>query len=541
MSDLKLNVITDPSRFKAGMDAITKDLHKLRRTTDVVGKGMNKALGAAGLALGFNALARTLKDSARAASEDIKSQALLANSLRNTTGANDDAIKGAEAYIKKTQLSAGVLDDELRPALATAVRATGYLSTGQALLDTALNVSAGTGKDLGTVTNALSKAYTGNTTSLKKLVPGIKTTGDFMGELDKKFAGAAETAAKADPFKRLQIIFASLQETIGMTLLPALETFAQYLASNEGQANLQQVANIFGVIGTTITNATKFLLENLAVVESLVAGLLFLKLSWFAITSAVKIYDIATKIAAVSTKTLKYALISSGIGAIVVAVGTLAAAWLSTKDATDEASSAVDDYASNPSLQSAIQWTNDMRDAIYKQIDDEKKAQEERSKSVREALDAEMGKLKSTAEKFRDTVGIAFGTFGQDENSVFNVDVMIAKLKRVAEAAKGFTENLKKLRKKGADQSFINEIVAMGPAQGNIVAKGLLASGGKLKDILGLRGTLYTAGVGAGGVASTAGNASYEININKAVISANDIIREIQRYEKKTGRKYLVN
>jgi hypothetical protein len=171
----------------------------------------------------------------------------------------------------------------------------------------------------------------------------------------------------------------------------------------------------------------------------------------------------------------------------------------------------------------------------------QKDSLEESSKKVRDALDKEMGKIKTVAEKFRDTIGLAFGTFGKDENSVFNVDVLIAKLRRVADAAKGFTENLKKLKKKGADQAFINEIVAMGPAQGNIVAKGLLASGGKLKDILGLRGELYSAGVGAGGVASTAGNATYEININKAIITASDIIREIRTYEKKTGRKYLVS
>jgi len=50
----------------------------------------------------------------------------------------------------------------------------------------------------------------------------------------------------------------------------------------------------------------------------------------------------------------------------------------------------------------------------------------------------------------RDSVGLAFGTFGKDENSVFNVDVVIDKLKRMVDAAKGFGENLKKLTKQGA-------------------------------------------------------------------------------------------
>jgi len=67
-----------------------------------------------------------------------------------------------------------VVDDKLRPALATAVRATGDLAKGQSLLRLALDVSAGTGKDVAVVTGALSKAFNGNQTALKKLVPGIK-------------------------------------------------------------------------------------------------------------------------------------------------------------------------------------------------------------------------------------------------------------------------------------------------------------------------------------------------------------------------------
>jgi hypothetical protein len=81
----------------------------------------------------------------------------------------------------------------------------------------------------------------------------------------------------------------------------------------------------------------------------------------------------------------------------------------------------------------------------------------------------------------------------------------------------------------------------MGPAQGNIAAKALLQSPGKLSEILGLRGQIYGVGAQAQAQSAIAGNATYEININKAVISASDIIREIQALEKKTGRKYLVN
>jgi hypothetical protein len=249
------------------MSAIQKDLSRFQRTANTVGKGLNKALSTVGIAAGFGVLTSVLKKSARAASEDIKSQALLANSLRNTIGATNSTVASAEAYIKKTQLQTAVLDDELRPALAQAVLATGSLGSGQRLLNTALNVSAGTGKDLSTVTGALSKAFNGNTASLKKLVPGLDLTGNFLTSLDQKFRGAAETAADNDPYRRLQVIFADLQETIGTAVLPALEEFSAYLASPEGQRNLQQIAGIFKVIGTVITTVTTSLLFKVVVVK----------------------------------------------------------------------------------------------------------------------------------------------------------------------------------------------------------------------------------------------------------------------------------
>jgi hypothetical protein len=80
----------------------------------------------------------------------------------------------------------------------------------------------------------------------------------------------------------------------------------------------------------------------------------------------------------------------------------------------------------------------------------------------------------------------------------------------------------------------------MGPAQGNIVAKGLLQSG-KLSEYLGLRGSLYGTGAQVGTLANATGEATYNININKAVVSADDIIRAIRTKEKQTGRKYFAN
>jgi hypothetical protein len=61
-----------------------------------------------------------------------------------------------------------------------------------------------------------------------------------------------------------------------------------------------------------------------------------------------------------------------------------------------------------------------------------------------------------------------------------------------------------------------------------------------LSEYLKLRGSLYDTGAQVGAQQAMATSATYEININKSVVSASDIIREIQKYEKQTKRKYLV-
>lgn len=509
------------------------DLKKFGRIADKVGSQMNRSLGAVGLGFGLATLVTGLQKATKAASEDRKSQGLLAQALQKTVGATSSAIAGAESYIKKTQLQTAVLDDDLRPALATAVRATGSLATGQRLLDAALDISASTGKDLGSVTGALSKAFNGNAGSLKRLVPGLKLTGDVLGDVEKGFDGAAEKAAQLDPYKRLEIIFADIQETVGTQLLPVLEEFSAYLVSPEGQKNLKQIVDLFVAIGKAASAVTKFIIDNIVYIKAAVVALVVLRTGWALSLLAVKLYNIGVISATAATKALKYALITTGIGAIVALVGTLAASWL-------EASENQEDYVDGQPPDFYIPTENPYQTELNNNIADAKAKVTKAADDLKKALKEKIEGIKKTAEDFRDAIGLAFGTFGEDENSVFNVDVIINKLKRVVNAAKGFADNIKKLRKAGADESVISEIVGMGPAQGNIVAKGLLGSG-KLAEYLTLRKSLYGTGAQVGSQSALATQNTYEININKAVISASDIIREIRIYEKKLGRKLLLN
>lgn len=555
MSQLKLTIVGDPTPLRNATRVAETSLRKLQKTSNAVGGSLNKSLGAVGLGLGLAALTTGFKNATKAASDDRKAQGLLANALRNTVGATDQAIAGAEAWVRKTQLSTSVLDDDLRPALATAVRATGSLAKGQKFLDTALNVSAGTGKDLSTVTNAMAKAYNGNTGSLKKLLPSIKDGSDFMQQLDDSYKGAAATAANLDPYKRLEAIFSEIQETVGEALLPALNEFANYLASNEGQANVKKLVDLFVGLGQVIGGIISFMVQNVNLVIGMGVQVLIVKGYFLALNIVIKLMEAGIIKATTAVKLMKYALISSGIGAAIALVGTLAATWIEATEAKEGYDSSSDVLDENGNYSAPIgpgigpageTWLTQGYDSFEAYMADIKakkdkivREAEDLADKIRKALDSKIEGMKKTGEKFRDAVNVSFGLFGEDEYSVFNVDYFKGKLQRMVAAAKGFASNLKQILKTPGSQPLVDELIGMGPVEGNIAAKALLASG-DLKEIVGLKSSLYNTGTQAGAVQATMGDATYEININKAVISAADIIKEIRLLEKKTGRKYLV-
>jgi hypothetical protein len=222
-----------------GSKQAQKDITKLGKDFDKFAKRSAKAFGIAAAASAAFAT-KIGVDAVQAAMSDQKSQALLASTLRNTVGATDEAIASTERYITALQKEVSVADDELRPALATLARATGDVASAQSLLGTALNVSAGTGKDLQTVSLALSKAVNGNLGALTRL--GIpldantiksKNFNKALGVLNDTFKDQANVRAKTLEFrlKGLQIAYGEILETLGYALLPVVEQFANVIST----------------------------------------------------------------------------------------------------------------------------------------------------------------------------------------------------------------------------------------------------------------------------------------------------------------------
>lgn len=227
MAQVNFKFVSNTKGLQTGLKKSEKSLKGFQDVTKKVSGGVGKLLGGFGVALGASALISGLTNATKAAAEDLKQQKLLAGQLKRTTGATKAQVKGAERFIDTISNQTGILDDELRPALANAVRGSGSLAKGQKLLQIALDGSVASGKPLDTVLNALIKANNGNTQSLYKLAPELKKTKGSIDDYAKSVKGAAEQGA--DPFARFNVALENLSESFGATLLPYVEQFVTFL------------------------------------------------------------------------------------------------------------------------------------------------------------------------------------------------------------------------------------------------------------------------------------------------------------------------
>ena len=233
---LKLSILADVDNLKKNLDTGSKEVEGFGGKLEKFGKVAAAAFAAAAAAAAAYA-GKLLIEGVKAAIEDEAAQLRLANALKNVTGATNDQIAAVEKQITKLSLANGVADDQLRPAYQRLATATGDLTKANDALTLALDISAATGKDLNAVSNALGKAYEGNTSSLARLGIGlstaeIKTLGldGTMKQLAKTFEGAATVQANTleGQIARLQIAFDEAKETIGAALLPTLQRLLDY-------------------------------------------------------------------------------------------------------------------------------------------------------------------------------------------------------------------------------------------------------------------------------------------------------------------------
>lgn len=237
-----LNALKDKSKETAG------PFSSLGNTVKSLGVAM-AATFTVGAAVDF------FKDSAAAAMEDQASLVKLATAMDNLGLSSQNAI--AEDFISKLSMAVGVADDNLRPALQRLLTVTGDLTTSQDALSLALDISAGTGKDLDSVSTALAKAYGGQTTALGRLGVGLdsallksKDMGAITDALSAKFGGQAGAAAEtyAGQMNRISVAAGEAKEKVGYSLLNAIDSLAGHVGGVDG------ITGAMDALGTKIAN-----------------------------------------------------------------------------------------------------------------------------------------------------------------------------------------------------------------------------------------------------------------------------------------------
>jgi hypothetical protein len=299
------------SQFNAkGIEQAKKEFEKLETPAQKAGFALQKAFAPAAIALG--ALTGAAINFAKAAADDQASSKKLEGQLKRTTGATDDQIKSIEAWIGQLELATNIADNDLRDALGKLTTVTKDAGEAQKILALATDISAATGKDLGSVTDALAKAYGGNMTALQKLDPSlrdaIKAGADFdtVGQsLADTFGGAAADATNTAEgrFKNLQVRVGNLQERFGYMvleiadkLLPVLDKLMGFVENNTDKIAIA-AAVVGGLAGTIV-----------------------------ALNTAMKIVKVATTVWTTAVKILNIVMAANPIVLVVIAIGLLIAA-----------------------------------------------------------------------------------------------------------------------------------------------------------------------------------------------------------------------
>lgn len=207
--------------------------------------GLASKLSVAAITTGLTLLA---KKSAQAAMAEEKQAKALAQTLNNL-GKSYETSKVLD-FANSLQFATGVSEDQLRPALQRLLTTTNSVAKSQDLLKLALNISAGTGKDLQAVVAALSRAYLGNNAALSRLGTNltkaelkVASFDQITNKLARTYANQASQAAQT---------FSGKLSILGVAADEAREKFGQGLiATLEELAGPQGFEGLAGSINTT--------------------------------------------------------------------------------------------------------------------------------------------------------------------------------------------------------------------------------------------------------------------------------------------------
>jgi hypothetical protein len=270
--------------FSVASEYDGKGLSKARKDVNAFDKSVKSLGRTLGATLSAAAVVSFGKASVKAFLADDKAAATLTRTLGNLNLAFED--QRVRSYISSLEASSGVLDSQLRPAMQALLTTTGSVTKSQELLGLAIDVAAGSGENLVTVSQDIAQAFVGNTRGLRKYNLGLTqaelqtaTFAELQEKLNKQFTG--QNAAALDTYSGklslIKVAYDNLQETVGKGLV---DSFA-VLAGDTGIGSATKAIGDFGqAIADTVYGLALVVAEVRKLDASISGGTLGRLIAW---------------------------------------------------------------------------------------------------------------------------------------------------------------------------------------------------------------------------------------------------------------------
>ncbi len=241
--------------YKRSAEGTARLNHEVGRVTRGVaaGSGVFRSLGrslafASGGFIAAAGAADLIRGSIEQASQAAATQKQLAAQFKASGQNLSQYREQIDQATRSVSQLAGFEDDQLTAAFVTAFRGSQDVSVALKIQATAADVARGRHISLEQSTIALTKAYGGQTTALRRLGIQVPTTLHGLAALNfvqAKFAGQAAAGTTAQ--ERFSAAFANFEEVIGTALLPTFNRLlthaARWLDNTQNQKKAQEVAN----------------------------------------------------------------------------------------------------------------------------------------------------------------------------------------------------------------------------------------------------------------------------------------------------------
>lgn len=240
---------------------------KAFKQADAAVASLGKTLKRALIGVSMAAFAKSAVSSFILADKTAQS---FANTMQNI--GLKEATADVMAMTDAMEMQYGVAASRLIPAYQRFAVITRNTADSQQLLNLAMDVAAGTGNSLETVTNAFTRALNGNNSSLGKLGSNLTKTdlktlslNENLKKLADNYAGAATTASEtlSNKITRVGLAFQKAKEYIGGGLVTALMISTDSANIEQLQTNIisfgKSAAKVFITVGTLIHDNIEFL------------------------------------------------------------------------------------------------------------------------------------------------------------------------------------------------------------------------------------------------------------------------------------------